>query len=1164
MRLLRSVIRWVKSLFTKVNMRRKISLYIADQLVDLDDQSFILFNYTMDDLSNPTVVKNSFSQQITLKGTPANNRVFGDSFRLDRRVAYGGSEAGVDFNASQKTPFTIYDEMGEILESGYAKLDSIDRRGADIQYKVTLYGGLGSFFYALSYDENGNRRTLADLDYLHTSNPDAELDFAINADSVLDAWQRLSGNMDNDLAYFNNIDNQALYSDGTLHNATDFHVREYSVGGYHKLLVTGRSGVSPACLAVALNSSGDALEAWGVGGSRVYTNYGITLPPNAVVLRVMGYGTGAINVKTATPSPMWDIINFAPAYNGIPEGNFSPDKGLVNPAEVGLQDSITQGEGGEAVTYTTMGGYALVNLAEAHDEWAVKDIRSYLQRPVFSMRAFWDAICDQANNGGYEVDASVLRDYVAFGQYTDLWMTLPLLSSRGTIKQETGNLSLTMSSTATTGHAIGRFDLSGSVPSGTKVTASLHCRVRFNTPSGADTYSSLYRSVTQRDGRTTLGKMSVLFIQAVAYASDDSVVGGSGIKVTGSSRNIASLAAACGYTPAWAADYEPLNVTSFSKVSAGVFEIPMELGFNVEAKDVSYYKIMVTVYQGVSRSVSSGSGSQSETVYTGGGTSLPEMYVDYENKFTPDSAFIVQGATSDSVTYASSENLRSGARVTKAMLLSTSHTPAEYMLSFCKMFGLYFTYDVASRKVTILRRNELYQDETIDLTRRVDISKGVNIQPMVFNAKWYDFILDGVGGAFYDEYLNVEGIPYGIQRVNTGYDFNADSVNLMDSVVFKNACTILARSKYFNIIYRPVNIDSEIPIDTSTYPTTNRYIDGNGAWKNNTSFYSIMIPVTPGQRFVFHVGSAVGTVAVLASGDQTLNATADFCQDYPQRIIPTDGQIITIPSDGQYLFMMTKASNGWVDTVVARLVGITSVFQPSPFLDKGNTYTLWSADGDTIETDISCPPSTSSISYYNENPSLHGYDVDSARKLELRTADNKPIDGSDILVFHEGWNHYPYFKVTDDVPAMNLVNDGVPCWLLGAGDPQNSVYMPIFQRYVYGNIHLIESSLDFGVPRQLDIPGVRYNEGCVIYDRGWKRYLADRYDVNTKVMRCRVNFQGIQVNRDLLRKFYWYENSLWALNKIINYSLTTFDPVECEFIQVQDKENYLNGQNFYY
>ena len=68
-RWLRSVTAWIKNLFKK-KMRRKISLYIGEQLVDLDDQSFILFNYQMDDLSNPTIVKNSFSQQITLKGTP--------------------------------------------------------------------------------------------------------------------------------------------------------------------------------------------------------------------------------------------------------------------------------------------------------------------------------------------------------------------------------------------------------------------------------------------------------------------------------------------------------------------------------------------------------------------------------------------------------------------------------------------------------------------------------------------------------------------------------------------------------------------------------------------------------------------------------------------------------------------------------------------------------------------------------------------------------------------------------------------------------------------------------------------------------------------------------------------------------------------------------------
>ena len=186
--------------------------------------------------------------------------------------------------------------------------------------------------------------------------------------------------------------------------------------------------------------------------------------------------------------------------------------------------------------------------------------------------------------------------------------------------------------------------------------------------------------------------------------------------------------------------------------------------------------------------------------------------------------------------------------------------------------------------------------------------------------------------------------------------------------------------------------------------------------------------------------------------------------------------------------------------------------------------------------------------------------MNTARKLELRTADNKPIDGADILVFHEGFDHYPHFDVTDDLPIMDTVNDGVPCWLI-VPDAE-SVYAPTFSRYTFGNIHEVVNSLDFGVPRQFDIPDISHAAGCTVYDRGWKNYISDRYDVNTKVMTCRVDFSGMQVGHDLLRKFYWYDNSLWVLNAIRNYSLTTYDPVECEFVQVQDKSNYLNGQTY--
>lgn len=169
-------------------MRRRISLYIADNLVDLDDDSFILFNYTAEETASPSVVRNSFTRTITLKGTARNNAIFGDIFRLDRVTV-----EGVNFDATRKTPFVIYDEMGEILESGYVKLDKVTKNSGTVSYDLTLYGGLGSFLYGLAYTDDGEKRSLADLDFLGTANPAREFDFTINRQNVQAAWARLAG-----------------------------------------------------------------------------------------------------------------------------------------------------------------------------------------------------------------------------------------------------------------------------------------------------------------------------------------------------------------------------------------------------------------------------------------------------------------------------------------------------------------------------------------------------------------------------------------------------------------------------------------------------------------------------------------------------------------------------------------------------------------------------------------------------------------------------------------------------------------------------------------------------------------------------------------------------------------------------------------------------------
>lgn len=140
-------------------MRRKISLYIDGQLTDLDEQSFILFNYTRDEADNPTIVKNSYSQQLTLPGSPKNNEIFGNYFRPERITDTG-------FNSLAKTPFAIYNDLNEIIESGYVRLDKVNRKGGGLcSYTITLFGGLGGFFYDLMYNADGSKKTLADLSY---------------------------------------------------------------------------------------------------------------------------------------------------------------------------------------------------------------------------------------------------------------------------------------------------------------------------------------------------------------------------------------------------------------------------------------------------------------------------------------------------------------------------------------------------------------------------------------------------------------------------------------------------------------------------------------------------------------------------------------------------------------------------------------------------------------------------------------------------------------------------------------------------------------------------------------------------------------------------------------------------------------------------------------
>ena len=233
---------------------------------------------------------------------------------------------------------------------------------------------------------------------------------------------------------------------------------------------------------------------------------------------------------------------------------------------------------------------------------------------------------------------------------------------------------------------------------------------------------------------------------------------------------------------------------------------------------------------------------------------------------------------------------------------------------------------------------------------------------------------------------------------------------------------------------------------------------------------------------------------------------------------------------------------------------------PSVLLDRGAKYTRSTGANTSEDVEINVPDDNAVITWMNTR--FDGYDI--FPKPQFHDKDDAAYDERDTLLFLNGMTSTgaPY-TLTDDTLFMLRANGGTPCWLLlwGAEDASTvAPALPLFSRYLdYSAQHqgyVYERSLDFGTPAELPIPDASFRDGAEIWAGYFADYFADRYDDDSAVVTCRVNLAGMQVGFGLFRRFYWFDGAVWALNKITNHSMTTYDLTECEFVKVQDIANY--------
>lgn len=867
-------------------MKRNIHLYIADQRVDLDDDALILFTYSQEDLEHPTIVKNSYSQGITLQPTRRNNRIFGEVFRLDRRTIIGDAYTGAFFDPTRKTPFTIYDDAGRILESGYCKLDQITEDGG---YNVTLFGGLGSFLYGLTYNSEGEKLSLASLDYLATGNTATELTYTIDQNTLNTAW----------------------------------------------------------------NSIGQG---------------------------------------------KWGVINFAPAYNGTPE-NFSTDKVLidVNNSGIGIPASVVN----DGKTYTAHNGCVLANVNESLNEWMTRDLRSYLQRPVISIKALIDAICEERNNGGYRVVLDEAFFNGANPYYFNAWMTLPLLPSQkymlniavnnyeGILKAYTPTKREAWYSDSVVTTQLVGMTASGQIKVGKlRITTAQASNVDFTFSRGA-------YDIIIAEGRDGAGN--------IVGCSNAIVLHESQTPASGLQNEVAGFLARNGYNNV------PLTFVAgtFQKVSASAGNTRFEWSGDEEQ--------MLNI-----------------TNMEGAMTINLRYYCSQNYASTTYPAYMGLDWKAEGFTF-TRNTIQSGAVISKETMLAGTQTPADYLLSYCRMFGLNITCDAKEKIVTILSRNTFYGNEyLVDINDRIVRSPKPAITPNTYAHRWLTFTQESKGGAKSDYYRSLYGIDYGIKRVNTGYEFNADEKQVFDKLVF------------------------------------------NG-------------------------------------GVQVLEQGVNYCDVYKG----------------------TDLRKFW----------------------QRSAHTLRYGEGDnTFEQEVA-PFAPTSYKYYNDGVNF----ADSVDRPQFCDAEGKAIDGSGVLLFFNGMVSTPVtYYLTDDTSEMLFQNDNVPCWLVSNVQGIPVTELPSFSRF-YGSSQLLKT-WDFELAKELFVPTFSSSSpNCGIYSQFWRNYIEDRCHVDTSIVTAKVNLRGLNIGQDSLRRFYWFDNSAWILNKVTDYSLTTAGDTECEFIRVQNIVAYSQG-----
>lgn len=727
----------------------------------------------------------------------------------------------------------------------------------------------------------------------------------------------------------------------------------------------------------------------------------------------------------------WGLFNFAPMYNGAPKG-FDNKKVLATYKAVPGVTTTPNADG-----YAPTNGQVLVTLPDETTEWRVRDLRSYLQRPVVNVGKLLTAISIDAAANGYTfvIDANIL----SHGTFNDMWMTLPMLSSRIVTSGAGGRITVP-SANVTLQYGIA----SGSIaPSNAGVpTNSKEESMKLNV---VITYDGAFTSGNDYSLAAT-GKRAVYLLQLVGMDGTGAVAASKIVSVSSvaetTTQIIQAIRAVSPNPNPISSDFVDVDTNAgdhfvgyphaTSSSSATLWKAansPLSIPLECTAYNAFFWRVRVQRFM-------LGDESNYDVIFTTGGTAVQSRQI-----FTADGTddWTEMGVLTNSL-------------VTKDVLLGSTMSPGAFILALVRQYGFKLHYDAPTKTMTMMERNTYYDGTVVNIDGRVDHADEQRTEPYVFQHRFFRWALQPSG-----QTASQASTPYGGMTVDTLFPFDDETENVLDGVTLKTAADRLDRDVEYNLVQ--------------------------------------------------------------------------------------------------------KSANSYVPA----------------FLKGGAKYTLFngtdskSYDVPTIDESFTITPLLSPFPSYDHYP-----------KIDMRDADDFVLvkfagRGKDLSLGYGGDN----MRITDDTPTMLSVNKGKPCWRFNfnyGGTPEREVAvtdaptmvfgtspLPLFNRITgaWSNGAWVASGcIEMAIPEDIDIPSVDTSALSPIFAKGWDAFVADRYDVDTRVMTCNVYWRGLRVDASALRKLYTFNGCVWCLIRVEDYSITTERPTKCTFVKVKSINNYTSGQTY--